>query len=115
MNKLWGMFTIAALVAGCDQSNQETSRQPNPAAVYCEKQGGQYDFDSGQCTLANGEVVDAWDYYRETLEKKVGLPNPAAVYCEAQGQYNTQSGECTLEDGSVVDAWEWFREQHKSK
>ena len=115
MNKLWGIIALAALVAGCDHPNQDTSRQANPAAVYCEQQQGRYDFNSGQCTLADGQTVDAWDYYRETLEKNVGLPNLAAVYCEAHGQYNRETGECTLEDGTVVNAWERFREQHKSE
>lgn len=115
MNKQWVIFALATLAAGCDQTSQDNARQPNPAAVYCEKQGGRYDFNSGQCTLTYGETVDAWDYYRETLKNKVGLPTPAAVYCEAHGQYNTQTGKCTLEDDSIVDAWEWFREQHKSE
>lgn len=44
---------------------------PNPAAVFCVDKGGSYsivDGDTGQhgiCTLADGRVVDAWDYFRE--------------------------------------------------
>jgi putative hemolysin len=41
---------------------------PNPAAVFCEEQGGEYLLDSGECRLADGTVVDAWDHYRENAE-----------------------------------------------
>lgn len=37
---------------------------PNPAAVFCADQGGTFDLTSGTCTLANGTVVDAWEYFR---------------------------------------------------
>ena len=37
----------------------------NPAAVYCEDQGGTYGLDDDACTLPDGSVVNAWDYFRE--------------------------------------------------
>lgn len=43
---------------------QEPVGLPNPAAVFCAGQGGQYLLDSGQCLLPDGTTVDAWDYFR---------------------------------------------------
>ncbi|WP_159089095.1 amidohydrolase family protein [Tateyamaria sp. Alg231-49] len=43
----------------------------NPAAVYCIEQGGTYSIENtdegqrGWCTLSDGTVVDAWEYFRE--------------------------------------------------
>jgi putative hemolysin len=44
---------------------------PNPAAVYCEQQGGSVNIvkdaegnESGMCKLADGTEVDEWEYYR---------------------------------------------------
>lgn len=45
-------------------AEQEPVGQPNPAAVFCSEQGGEYVLDSGECKLDNGAFVDAWDYYR---------------------------------------------------
>jgi putative hemolysin len=42
---------------------------PNPAAVFCVDQAGEYLLDSGECRLPDGSVVNAWEYYRETVEK----------------------------------------------
>lgn len=37
----------------------------NPAAVFCEEQGGIVSGDEPMCELPNGTVVDAWEYFRE--------------------------------------------------
>ena len=44
---------------------------PNPAAVYCEEQGGTVSIvkdaegnEAGMCKLADGTEVDEWEYYR---------------------------------------------------
>lgn len=42
----------------------------NPAAVYCEAQGGDYlteeesNSTASFCLLSNGSMVNAWDYFR---------------------------------------------------
>ena len=47
----------------------------NPAAVFCEEQGGKHvivqeaDGERGICELPDGSKVDAWDYFRENWEK----------------------------------------------
>ncbi|MBB1314582.1 DUF333 domain-containing protein [Aliivibrio sp. SR45-2] len=38
--------------------------KPNPAATYCIDQLGAYNLDNSTCTLKNGEMVDAWDFFR---------------------------------------------------
>jgi putative hemolysin len=37
----------------------------NPAAVFCEEQGGTVSGAEPMCELPNGTVVDAWEYFRE--------------------------------------------------
>jgi len=44
---------------------------PNPAAVFCEEQGGHVEIERddagnerGICLLPDGTRVDEWDYYR---------------------------------------------------
>jgi putative hemolysin len=37
----------------------------NPAAVFCEEQGGIVSGVEPMCELSDGTVVDAWEYFRE--------------------------------------------------
>lgn len=37
----------------------------NPAAVFCEEQGGVTSGDEPMCELSDGSVVDAWEYFRD--------------------------------------------------
>jgi len=43
----------------------EGASPPNPAAVYCEEQGGTTTGDEPLCELPDGTEVDAWQYYRD--------------------------------------------------
>jgi len=36
----------------------------NPAAAFCEEQGGVVSGDEPMCELPDGSLVDAWDYFR---------------------------------------------------
>ncbi len=101
--------TLLVLAGGCGSSSDD-SELPNPAAVFCEAQGGTTSGSEPMCELPDGTVVDAWEYFRDQSDPGSGLANPAAVFCEAQG--GTTSGPepmCELPDGTVVDAWEYFR------
>jgi hypothetical protein len=46
---------------------------PNPAAAFCVEKGGTYHIDNraegarSVCRLADGRVVDAWEFYRQSL------------------------------------------------
>ncbi len=99
---------ICTVGCGTGTENDEP-RIANPAAVFCEEQGGAVSGDEPMCELLDGSIVDAWEYYRS--QTGAGLANPAAVFCEEQG--GTTSGPepiCVLPDGSAVDAWSYFRE-----
>jgi putative hemolysin len=37
---------------------------PNPAAVFCEEQGGIVSGVEPMCELSDGTMVDAWEYFR---------------------------------------------------
>lgn len=54
---------VVVLLGGC--GTDDGSQIANPSAVFCEEQGGIYSLDDGTCTLPDGSVVDAWDYFRE--------------------------------------------------
>ncbi|QIO05002.1 putative hemolysin [Acinetobacter shaoyimingii] len=73
--------SVAGLTA-CEttKQNQEELKprigMPNPASAYCVEQGGtlsiKKDADGGErgiCTLANGQQVDEWDFFRKANGK----------------------------------------------
>lgn len=98
------------------EARMKETQLANPAAVFCETQGGSYNLADGTCTLANGTVVDAWTHLREAHANRAQIANPAAVYCiEQGGTYRIERGDageigvCTLPDGTEEDAWVLFR------
>jgi putative hemolysin len=102
--------SVLVISGGCGGDDQPGV--PNPAAVYCEQQGGTVAGPEPMCELPDGSTVDAWEFYRADITNEVGLANPAAVFCEEQG--GTTSGPepmCELPDGSTVDAWDYFRRE----
>ena len=65
------------LLSGAAQADTSESAQAliaNPAAVFCEEEGGTYKTveeeagSRGVCVLADGDEVDAWEYFRATAE-----------------------------------------------
>ena len=68
---------IIAIAACSDQASEadssDTVGRPNPAAVFCEQQGGEYLLGSSECRLESGTVVDAWSYYRENAQSGGGV------------------------------------------
>jgi putative hemolysin len=81
----------------------------NPAAVYCEEQGGVIESRTdengmyGVCHFPDGSSCNQWDFFRgecapgdnssdisekpnvDETEPVIGMANPASVYCEEQG------------------------------
>ena len=62
---------IPAALAGVSActAQSDTAELANPAATFCVEQGGTYalsqsDGSGGTCTLPDGRVVDAWDFFR---------------------------------------------------
>lgn len=59
-------------------------QMPNPAAVFCEANGGRHEIRDGAdgqfgiCILPDGREVDAWDYYREQ-HSDTGVAAPTRV------------------------------------
>jgi hypothetical protein len=43
------------------------ARLANPAAVFCEVQGGTVSGPEPMCALPDGTVVDAWEHFRSRL------------------------------------------------
>jgi putative hemolysin len=71
IGRRWRVGVLPAVVAlsllapGCGTEPEGDAEIANPSAVFCEEQGGTYSLDDETCTLTDGSVVDAWDYYRE--------------------------------------------------
>jgi putative hemolysin len=59
------IVVVGLLLTGCGDDDGDEPEVPNPAAVYCEEQGGTVSGPEPICELPDGTVVDAWDYYRE--------------------------------------------------
>jgi putative hemolysin len=60
--------TVSMLIvaAGCGTGTEnDEPRIANPAAVFCEDQGGTTSGPEPMCELPDGSVVDAWSYFRE--------------------------------------------------
>lgn len=62
---------IPAALAGASACTMQTggAELANPAATFCVEQGGTYalgqaDGSGGTCTLPDGRVVDAWEFFR---------------------------------------------------
>jgi putative hemolysin len=55
---------VFPLTVGCGDDGNGDPGVPNPAAVFCEKQGGTTSGPEPMCKLPDGSVVDAWEYFR---------------------------------------------------
>ncbi|EBA9644412.1 DUF333 domain-containing protein [Salmonella enterica] len=75
MKFMWIALPGVLLLSACSSSQPDASRQPrigmpNPAAVYCEQQGGTLapvqtpQGVRSDCKLPNGEVIDEWTLWR---------------------------------------------------
>lgn len=61
-----GFAAFLALVGACgDDADGDDPGIANPAAVFCEEQGGTVSGPEPMCELPDGTVVDAWEYFRE--------------------------------------------------
>lgn len=143
IRNLWLMLFIAlglmVSLAGCQAPVTPTPQPnlPNPASVYCEKNGGQLDLRtaasgavSGVCIFPDKSECDEWAYFRGECKPgdslrtpapastpAANLPNPASVYCGDHGGKlqivtatdGSQSGVCVFPNGSTCDEWAYFR------
>ena len=70
----WGIpVEIVAVPWACSSCGEGNVGIANPAAAWCIEQGHAYEIrknpdgsEYGVCILANGTVIDEWDYYRQT-------------------------------------------------
>jgi uncharacterized protein len=73
MNKIISvLFLLLFILSSCSKQTDEMNGQQiaNPAAVYCEQQGGTLRIEQteagqyGICVLPNGTECEEWAYYR---------------------------------------------------
>jgi putative hemolysin len=117
------VLALGLLAGACGDDDEPESGLPNPAAVYCDEQGGTVDIRTdaegnqyGICVFADGSECDEWDFYRgdcvpgDVPAGETGIANPASVYCVEQGgTLDLESGMCTFPDGSQCEEWAFFR------
>ena len=85
---LVALGAAALLVFVRDDSQKATEPTPtptsptptvtNPAAEFCEEQGGTASGPEPLCTLSDGSTVDAWDYFRSSASGDAAVPPTAA-------------------------------------
>lgn len=67
----WKLFREADARRKPARTRSKLIGTPNPAAVYCEEQGGYIkpratpEGETGECHLPGGRVVDEWTFFRE--------------------------------------------------
>ena len=64
-----------AAITACGETDSDPgdgveAQLPNPAATFCDEQGGEYILETSECRLADGTVVDAWEYFRQHKQGK---------------------------------------------
>jgi len=115
---------LTTLITGC--AKEDEIGMPNPAAVYCEEQGGIVDLREGEggvsgfCMFNDGSECEEWAFFNgecapgDSIEE-TGMPNPASVFCEDQGgtlelreTAAGTAGFCLFDDGSECEEWEFF-------
>ncbi len=129
---LGALLVLVLSTSACGSQKDQTAEpgMPNPAAVYCEENGGKSEIrtaeDGGQvgiCVFEDGSECDEWAFYRGECQSgeqgtpAAGIANPASVYCEEhEGKVEIRTGEdggqigiCIFEDGSECEEWAFFR------
>jgi uncharacterized protein len=61
-------IVAVAVLGACGETGEP--QIPNPAAVFCEEQGGTVSGDGPMCTLPDGTTVDAWEHYRASEQDR---------------------------------------------
>ena len=128
----FGMIFLTAcnLISGTDKNDTGNANMPNPAAVFCEENGGTVEIrtaedgsQTGFCIFPDGSECDEWAFYRgeckpgDSFNMSANMPNPASVFCEENGgsveirtaEDGSQTGICVFPDGSECDEWAFFR------
>jgi putative hemolysin len=108
----------AVLVGGCRPTTQRVSVEeaqaglPNPAALYCEEQGGEYDIrtasdgsQDGACVFGDGSECDGWAFYRGECLPGPSEEEPASAAPATAEPESAEAGEDELvvEDGDIAE------------
>ena len=94
------------------QASRSISEIANPAAVYCEELGYEYNFQKGTCKPSDVIECDGWDFFS-------GKCSPKYTYCEKNGgkieityqgcKFSSECANCILPDGTKCNEWDYFK------
>ena len=97
--------------AATEESTGTTIWMPNPAAVYCEQQGGTVNIvkdaegnEKGMCKLGDGTEVDEWEYYRANnpATEEVTTEEATTEETTTEQPSNTESVEALTGDTATT-------------
>ncbi|UCG94965.1 MAG: DUF333 domain-containing protein [archaeon] len=107
---LISILTVSGCVSGggtVTTTTQTTIGMPNPAAVYCQDQGGTLEIREdprtsggqyGVCILENGTECDEWAYYRGGCESCLTYcAKQPHIQCEGHLEMSGQYPDCSCE------------------
>jgi inhibitor of cysteine peptidase len=66
-----GLLTVSVALTGCGDEEPDDAGLANPAAVFCEEQGGTLDMrtndagTTGYCLFDDGSECEEWAYFRD--------------------------------------------------
>ncbi|MEW5800552.1 MAG: DUF333 domain-containing protein [bacterium] len=101
--------------------------QPNPAAVFCTENGGDYEIRTaedgsqyGVCIFGDGSECDEWAYFRGECQpsgSQEGVIGMDTYYCLENGgtiairtaEDGSQYRACVFNDGSECESWAYQR------
>lgn len=96
------LFTLTLLVVltltACGQAETDSADLPNPAAVYCQEQGGVLqsiyspDGEDALCVFDNGSHCWQWDYHNGECEVGECFRECRAIGSKSEGWYDTCGG-----------------------
>ena len=69
-----GLVLLIASGRGSEETAAESEQVANPAAMFCEEQGGRVFGAEPMCELPDGKTVEAWDYYRSSTSEGATAP-----------------------------------------
>ena len=107
MKKTLGLVALLAMgaltLAGCNknapiENPDENAEMPNPAAVYCEENGGTLNLEEWLCMFSDGSYCEEWSFFRnECLPWEI-------IYNTASSDIIQEINE-SEENNFAVDYW----------
>ena len=130
MKKVFTFIIILMTLAACIvpqvrtpepvATDESQATMPNPAAVYCEQDGQEYEVrtaddgsQSGVCVFPDGSTCDEWAYFRGECRPGAQTSSTPAITVEAitetsDGGTEEQASSGTMPPGTSEEITDWW-------